>query len=154
MNQVLERLRWGAVFDYGFAPSRTTLYDFLGTGIGDVVFHDTGYQYLLRPGIAWEYQKDSAIYCDYQLAAFVDGTGQLIISRFMLGIDHQVMKGFFVRSGVALDDYGSAGWSAGVGVYPSKKFTIDLAYQYDMFPELHPEFRRSQTLALSLGFAF
>ena len=154
VHQLLERLRCGVVFDYGFTPSRTTLYDFLGTGAGDTVVHDTGYQYLLRPGLAFEYQKDSDIYCDYQFAAFTDSTGQLYINRFMLGIDHQVIKGFFVRSGVALDDFRSAGWSVGVGVYPSEKFTIDLAYQYNMFPELYPELRRSQTFALSVGLAF
>jgi opacity protein-like surface antigen len=154
VNQFLEQWRWGVVFDCGFTPSRTTLYDFLGSGIGNIEIHDVGSQYLLRPGIAFEYAKDSTIYCDYQLATFFDATGQLYINRCMLGIDHQVIKGFFVRSGVAVDDYGSAGWSAGVGVYPSQTFTIDLAYQYNMFPELYPDFRRSQTFALSLGLAF
>jgi hypothetical protein len=154
LHQAFDRLSWGVVFDYGFSPSRTTLYDLSGEGFGDVAVHDTGYQYLLRPGIAFEYQKDSVIYFDYQLASFFDDTGQLYINRFFLGVEHQVVKSFFLRAGVALDDYGSAGWSAGIGVYPCKKITIDLAYQYDMFPELYPEFRRSQTLAASLGLAF
>ena len=154
LHQALDRLTLGVVFDYGFSPSRTTFYDLLGTGSGDVTVHDTGYQYLLRPGIAFEYQKDSVIYFDYQLVSFFDDTGQLYISRFLLGVEHQIVKGYFVRSGIALDDHGSAGWSAGIGIYPFEKIAIDLAYQYDMFPELYPEFRRSQTLAVSLGLAF
>jgi opacity protein-like surface antigen len=154
LHRPLERLRWGVVFDYGFAPSRTTLYDFLNTGVGNVDVRDTGYQYLLRPGVAWEYQEDSALCFDYQLATFFDDSGSLYVNRFFVGVDHRVIKGFFVRSGVALDDHGSAAWAAGVGIYPSERLTLDLAYQYDMFPELHPELRRSQVLAASLGLVF
>jgi hypothetical protein len=151
LRQVSERLRFGIVFDYGFAPSKTTFYDFLKIGVGDVIVRDTTYQYLLRPGLAYEYNENSAVYLDYQFGSFMNDTGVLSNNRFYFGVDHQVVEPLFIRCGVACDKRSHPGWSAGVGVYPTQWCTIDIAYQYRIFPELEPEFGRSQTFAASLS---
>ena len=61
LHRPAPRLLAGVVFDYAFSPGRTTLFDFMGTGVGDVRVKDTTHQYVLRPGVSYEYAKDSAV---------------------------------------------------------------------------------------------
>lgn len=144
----------GLVFDYAFSRDRTTLYDFMGLGIGNTRIEDTTHQFLLRPGVSYEYRKDSILYADYQFGAFANDTGRLQVHRFPLGVDHSVTKWLFVRGGVALDTTGHASWTTGVGLYPTERFSIDIAYQSNMFPELAPEFGQSQTITISISITF
>jgi hypothetical protein len=144
----------GVVFDYAFTKSRTTLYDFMGTGVGRQRIEDTGHQFALRPGVAWYYEKDSAVYADYQYGSFHDDTGRLQVHRFMVGVDHKIVEGVFGRAGVTLDQAGNTAWAVGIGFYPSEWLGIDVAYQDNMFPELEPEFGESRTLTFSLSFSF
>jgi hypothetical protein len=154
LNRMADKLLGGVVFDYAFTPSRTTMHDFLGLGIGDTRTSDMGHQFILRPGLSYEYLKDSTVYADYQYGVFRDGTGSLAVNRFYAGVDHSICKWLFVRGGVALDTHGNAAWTTGLGIYPTERFSIDIAYQHNMFPELEREFGRSQTLTLSVGFSF
>jgi len=154
LNRLAERLLAGVVFDYAFSPSRTTIYDFLGLGIGNTRTKDTGQQFILRPGLSYEYRKDSSIFADYQFGVFRDDTGSLEVHRFYLGVDHSVYKWLFLRTGVALDARGHAAWAAGLGFYPCDRFSIDVAFQENMFPELQPEFGRSRTLTISVSVVF
>ena len=154
LHRLADKWLGGVVFDYAFSPSRTTLYDFMGLGIGNTRIRDTTHQFVLRPGLSWEYQKDSSVYADYQLGSFSNDTGSLLVNRFLWGVDHKLAEGVFVRGGTALDTKGNASWTCGLGIYPTDRFSIDLAYQDNMFPELTPEFGRSRTLTLSLSFTF
>ena len=148
------RVLGGVVFDYAFSPSRTTMYDFLGLGTGDQRIKDTAHQFVLRPGVSWEYKKDSAVYADYLFGSFHDDTGRLRVHRFMVGVDHEVVEGLFSRGGVTMDTHGNTAWACGVGIYPCDRVAIDLAYQDNMFPELEVEFGRSRTLTVSVSFSF
>jgi len=148
------RLLGGLVFDYAFSPSRTTMYDFLNLGIGNQRTKDTVHQFVLRPGVSWEYKKDSAVYADYLFGSFHDDTGRLRVHRFMVGVDHEVIDGLFARGGVTMDTHGNTAWACGVGIYPCDRLSIDLAYQDNMFPELAVEFGRSRTLTVSISLAF
>lgn len=154
LNRMADKLLGGVVFDYAFTPSRTTMHDFMGLGIGDTKTTDMGHQFILRPGVSYEYLKDSTIYADYQYGVFRDGTGSLAVNRFYAGVDHSICKWLFVRAGAALDTKGNVAWTAGVGLYPCDRISVDIAYQNDMFPELKPEFGRSRTLTISVAFSF
>jgi hypothetical protein len=154
LRRISDGLLAGLVLDYAFSPTRTTLHDFLGLGVGDVRIRDTVHQFAIRPGISYEYRKDSAIYLDYQYGAFHDDTGRLQVHRFMLGVDHGFTTWLFGRGGVALDTEGNVSWTAGLGIYPCERVTFDIAYQNNMFPELEPEFGRSHTIVFSVGIAF
>jgi hypothetical protein len=154
LGRPAEKLLAGLVFDYSFTRSRTSIRDLFGLGIGDIRIRDTGHQFLVRPGVSYEYRKDSAVYLDYQMAHFVNGTGHLDANRFLMGVDHRVVDGFFVRGGSAVDAKGNVSWSCGVGIYPTDWLSIDLAYQNNMFPELAPEFARARTLVLSVSLSF
>lgn len=142
----------GLVLDYGVTPSRTALYDISGQGIGKL--EDTANQFSLRPGVSYEYKKDSAVYLDYQLGALCDSTGKLLVHRFYAGVDHQVVQGFAVRCGVGIDTEGRGTWALGLGIYPTDWLTIDLAYQDNAFPELSPDFGRARMITFSVGLNF
>lgn len=154
LNRMAQRLLGGVVLDYAFSPSRTTLYDFMGLGVGDTRTKDVGHQFLLRPGISYEYMNDCTVFADYQLGHFFDDSGSLTVNRFHMGVEHSIVKGVYMRGGVALDANGKAAWTAGIGFCPTEKFSIDVGYQDNMFPELGPEFGRSRTLIVSIGFTF
>ena len=154
LHRPAPRLLAGVVFDYAFSPGRTTLFDFMGTGIGNVRLKDTTHQYVLRPGVSYEYARDSAVYADYQYGAFRDETGHLEVHRFYMGVDHRVRDWLFLRGGTAMDVRGNTAWAVGLGIYPSERVSIDVGYQQDMFPELEPEFGRSKTLTISVSITF
>lgn len=154
LHRPAPRLLAGLVFDYAFSPGRTTLFDFMGTGVGNVRVKDTTHQYVLRPGVSYEYAKDSAVYADYQYGAFCDETGHLEVHRFYMGVDHRVRDWLFLRGGTAMDVRGNTAWAVGLGIYPSERVSIDVGYQQDMFPELEPEFGRSKTLTISVSITF
>ncbi len=154
LHQPVEKLLAGLVLDYAVSPSRTRMYDFMGLGIGTTTEKDTTHQFLVRPGVSYEYAKDSAVYVDYQFGTFFNHTGHLTANRLYLGVDHRIVDWLFVRGGTALDLRGNAAWTAGLGVYPCDRLSIDVAFQRDMFPELAPEFGRSWTFTLSVSIAF
>ena len=90
----------------------------------------------------------------------LNGTSNYILSEMTqqgLGFQEVLKKAQdlgYAEADPTLDVEGNAAWTAGLGIYPTKWFTIDIAYQNNMFPELAPEFGRSQTLSVSLGFTF
>jgi hypothetical protein len=144
----------GVVAEYSFSRDRTMMFGIPAFGIPETHVEDTTHQLTLRPGLSYEYQKDSQILLDYEFGSFFNHDGGIQVNRFFGGVDHRIVDWLFVRGGVALDTGGNPAWTCGVGIYPCKAFTIDLAYQQDMFPEIRPEFGRSRTLTLSLGFSF
>ena len=154
LNRLADRLLGGVVFDYAFSRDRTTLFDFMGLGTGNLRVADTTHQFILRPGVSYEYMKDSTIYADYQFASFANDTGRLLVSRFFVGAEHSIIKGVYIRGGVALDQKGNAAWTTGFGVSPSQNVSVDVAFQDNMFPELKPEFGRSRTLTFSICVSF
>ena len=147
-------LHLGLVLEQGMASSKTDYFDFLGLGIGTVRVEDTTSQTTVRPGIAFEYAPQSTIYADYQFARFSNSAGTLIVNRFSAGIEQKISKGFFLRGGSTVDTLGNIGWTAGVGFYPTSTISMDFAFQDNNFPELEPNFGRSQTFTLSASISF
>jgi hypothetical protein len=154
LNRLAQGLLAGVVFDYAASPSRTTRYDVQGLGDGNARVRDTGQQYIVRPGLSYEYWKDCTLLADYQFGTFRDRSGSLTVDRFYVGAEHAVLKGVYMRGGVALDANGKAAWATGFGLSPTQRFSIDVGYQDNMFPELAPELGRSHTLTISIGFTF
>jgi len=154
LNQPAEGWLAGLVLDYAFSRDRTVNYAIPLLGLPETHLRDTTNQFLLRPGVSYEYLKDSRVYLDYQFGAFWNDTGSLIVNRFYTGVDHRVCQWLYLRAGCAPDTRGYFAWTAGVGVYPTDWFTIDVGYQFDMFPEIANEFGRSHTLTASVGIRF
>lgn len=153
LYRIAKNLLGGVVAEYSRSPSETTTYDIFGFGFGDIRVDDTTKQFVLRAGPSFEYAKDSTINLDYQYGYFENDTGKMEVHRVFAGIDHRIMDALFVRGGVALDKEGNTSWTCGLGIYPLKQLSIDVGYQYDMFPEIESEFGRSHLLTVSLSLA-
>ena len=154
LYQATDQLLLGVVIDYAVTDTDTTIFDVLGVGFGRIDLSDTTNQLLVRSGLSYEYEKDSSILLDFEFGSFSNDTGNLHVSRVYAGIDHKFSQWLYARIGFAFDKEVNDAWTCGLGFYPAEWFGLDIGYQYDMFPELEPEFGRSQTLAISLGLQF
>ena len=139
--------------DYANSPSRTTEFDIFGTGSGDIRTKDTTHQFGVRPGVGYVYAPYSRIYLDYQYEYFTDDTGTLAVNRFYTGIDHEFAEFFHMRGGTVIDTHGNVSVAGGIGIYSSSVF-IDIAYQYNMFPEVSEEFGTAQSFGISVSIPF
>jgi hypothetical protein len=151
LYRIAKNLLGGLVVDYSWSPSTTTYYDIYGFGIGDVRVKDGTDQFTLRLGPSYEYRKDSTVTVDYQYCSLRNDTGKMEVHRMLAGIDHRIIDALFIRGGVALDNDGNTSWTGGLGIYPFKALSIDLGYQYNMFPEIKREFGRSHLVTISIG---
>jgi hypothetical protein len=151
LYRITDKLLGGLVVDYSWSPSTTAIYDIFGSGMGDVRVNDRTTQFILRTGPSYEYKKDSTINLDYQYGSFKNGTGKMEVHRIFAGIDHRIVDALFIRGGLALDNYGNTSQTFGLGIYPLKQLSIDVGYQYNMFPEIRSEFGRSHLLSISIG---
>lgn len=144
----------GVMGDLGYAPTQTERATPTALGLVRSEGNDITRQFVLRPGIAYEWQDNALIHLDYQYGRFWNDTGTFEVNRFTAGADLPLARFFFVRGGVAVDTRGDFGWTAGFGFYPRKGLTFDFAYQHDVFPELHREFGHSRTLNASVSVQF
>ena len=151
LYRIATNILGGIVLDYSQSPSTTTTYDIYGLGIGNATVKDTTKQYTLRVGPSYEYRKDSTVNSDYQYGSFENDSGKMDIHRIFAGIDHRIVDALFIRAGVSLDNHSNVSYTCGLGIYPLKQLSIDVGYQYDMFPEIKPEFGRSQLVSISIG---
>ncbi len=151
LHQVRENTLFGISVDYAIGPSRTTTFDVFGMGFGSIRSRDTTQQVIVRLGTSIEYGDESAVYLDYQASVFYNDTGTLDTHRLLFGVDHQAMKGLYLRSGLAVDANGALSPTVGIGIYPSGSWTIDIAVQHNMFPELAREFGRATTFTISMS---
>lgn len=154
LHEATERLYLGVALDAQAARSRTTMHDIFGLGIGDVEVKDTTWTALGRVGFYTFLTDDLTAYIDYQIGYFTDDTGALTTHRLFAGFDQTVIRGVYVRAGTILDIHGNASFAFGVGLAPSERLMIDLSYQYDMFPEIDPEFGRGDTFGLGVSVLF
>jgi hypothetical protein len=155
LHQLSRDLRAGLIFDYGFAPARSDLLVLSALGVTSLRTEDTTHQVLLRPGITWEYAKGCTLNLDYQAGVFINSTGTLWVHRFPIGIEHSLIKDIlFVRGGVTIDTRGEVPLTTGLGLALSNRASVDVAYQYNMFPEIRREFGSAHTFVVSVGVAF
>jgi opacity protein-like surface antigen len=151
LYRLATNLLGGIVVDYSQSPSTTTIYDIYSLGTGNVIAEDTTRQFMVRVGPSYEYRKDSTLNLDYQYGSFKNDMGTMGVHRMFAGIDHRIIDALFVRGGFALDNEGNKSWTGGLGIYPLKQLSIDVGYQYNMFPEIKSEFGRSQLVTISLS---
>jgi hypothetical protein len=116
-----------------------------------VPFADKSSSRSARIGVSYEYAALSSVYADYMNARFRGPTGAMGSKAIMAGLEHQLRPGVFGRAGVTRDLRGFSSVTMGIGITPSKTWSIDLAFQRDMFPELRQEFGRSKLLNLSVN---
>ncbi len=153
LHRITEKWLAGLVIEYAFSRGRTTEYDLTGF-LPDVKTADTAHQILLRPGVSLEYQEDSSVFFDYELASFWDHSGHLNLNRFHLGIDHQVVRGIFIRGGTVVDLRGEWTWTTGFGLAPTDWMSVDVAYQCNAMPELEEEFGTSRQVTVSVSLSW
>lgn len=154
LNRIKGPLLAGAVVEYSFSRDRTTMFAIPAFGVPEMRMRDTTHELTFRPGLSYEYAKDSMVLLDYQFGSYFNSEGGILVHRFYGGVDHRVFDWLFVRGGLAMDTRGHTALTCGVGIYPCDMFTIDIGYQEDMFPEVREEFGRSRTLTISLGVSF
>ena len=144
----------GLVGEYGYAPTHTEYLFPTAFGLVSSDARDISRQFIVRPGLAYEWREHALINFDYQYARFWNGTGSFDVNRFSVGGDLPLARFLFVRAGAVVDLHGDFGWTAGFGFYPRKGVTFDFAYQSDVFPELQREFGHSRTLNASVSVQF
>ena len=144
----------GLMVEYGLHPWRSSTRVLGAQGFTTVRMDGTQNQLLLRPGISYEYAKLSVVFLDYQYGSFFNQFGCLQHHRVSAGVDHRVLDWLFVRAGASFDARGNMGWTCGASVQLAEWCGIDFGYQYDVLPELRPEFGRSHTLQLTFSARF
>ena len=154
LHRLCESLLGGLVVQYSFSRDRTVMYGIPLLAIPDEHLSDTTHELTVRPGLSYEYAKDSLVLLDYQFGTYFNHDGNIDVHRFFAGVDHRIFNWLFVRGGVAMDTRGHTALTCGVGIYPCDTVTLDIGYQEDMFPEVRNEFGRSRTITISLGFTF
>ena len=155
LHKLSDKLLGGVVVDYGWSRDRTLYHAVPAWGMGETHDYDGAQQFLVRPGISYEYMKDGIAYLDYQFGTFWNKEGTLNVHRIYAGIEQGFFKWIFPRTGVISDpSVGSFSWTAGVGLYPNDWLGIEIAYQYDLLTEIVEEFGRSHLFNISVCFEF
>jgi hypothetical protein len=155
-----EKLLLGMILEYGFQPyltkttTRTNLPLLPFPVLQNTETSGTQQHFILRPGLSYEYAKRSTLYLDYQMGIFKSDRDNMTDHRFNTGIEHNLFQWLFARLGTSFDLKGNFGISAGLGAYLAKWCSIQLAYQYNMLPEIEPEFGQAQTIQSALVFFF
>jgi len=109
-------------------------------------------QVVVRPGVSYEYADYSTVFLDYQFGFFDnDLGGHFYNHRFSTGVDHRLLEWLFVRAGASVDVRGNAGVTCGVGIHLSRHCGLDVGYQYDVLPELRPEFGRAHVVQITFS---
>ncbi len=155
LGQVAPKLRLGLTLDYGCAPAWTDRFDFLNLGVGTRRAHDSTQRILGRTGLVWNYHPRGNLYLDYQGGTLWNDTGTLWVHRFPIGVEHWLVPRLLLgRAGMTVDTRGEVSPSVGIGLQAGRRTFLNLAYQYNMFPELKRDFDAAQTIAFSIGVGF
>jgi hypothetical protein len=160
LYQPAEKWLLGMIVEYGWQPYRLKTTTQISLPFLPVPIRQTTetngnqQQYILRPGLSYEYAKGSTIFLDYQLGNFDSDRDNLINHRFNAGIEHRFLEWLFVRFSPSIDLQGNVGVSFGLSAFLSKWCSIEAAYQYNMYPEIEKEFGRAQTIQSVLAFWF
>lgn len=145
--------RWliAASADYGYGDTTSALATVLPQGVRRAVVDDTMHQWVIQPGIAYIIGPRAVAHLDYQYGWFSNGTGELTTHRWSLGSDFPLTDWCMLRAGATIDRYGNPGWTGGLGFFPRRGTTINVAYQNGIYPELDREFGNSQVINVSFS---
>lgn len=151
---------FGTIFEFGYAPNWTTMnlpVQLNRPPYFTIVRRRTSgqaYQYVVRPGVSYEYAPRSTVFLDYQWGQYVIGDQSMGDHFFTTGIEHALLPWLFARAGAAIDVRGNAAWNVGLTAHLSRYVSIDVGYLCDTLPELHHEFGKSETLQTVLSVRF
>jgi hypothetical protein len=154
LYEPVEKWLAGLVFEYGFTPYDTDALAMTPGGPMPVHFDGTEEQYILRPAISYEYAQLSTVYFDWEHGSYHTNRDLLEDDRFSAGVEHRLLEGLFLRTTGSFDSRGNTGWNVGATAFISQCCSMDVGYQYNMFPELHPEFGYSNTIQATLSARF
>ena len=144
------------IVEYGFARYRSRSVATIPLPVPPTITREEGvqHQFVLRPGVSYEYAPLSTVYCDYQYGAFFNPRDCLEDHRFSAGVEHRLLDFLLVRLGPSMDVRGNVGLSTGVSLLLGPHVSAEFGYQYNLLPELRPEYGRAQTLQGILSFRF
>ncbi len=163
-RNVYDRWLFGIVADYVFQPTKVGDYrERLRSGLrtpGSFDRQDFN-QTLVRVGTAVRYTPESwvpqrragYVRLDYQWGRFANETRELQTSRLYLGGNFPVHAAIDLTAGTVVDDRRNVAWSVGAGVH-SFTWSVDVAYQHDMLPEIATDFGNAHTFVASAAIAF
>ncbi|MFB3893700.1 MAG: hypothetical protein ACE15C_16935 [Phycisphaerae bacterium] len=161
LYQPIEKLLVGMIFEYGFQPFQSETRTVTRLPIPGVppipgTMRQTGVQqqFVFRPGVSYEYAPMSTVYTDYQYGNFTSPRDELNDNRFTIGVEHRLFEWMLARFSPSIDDRGNVGLSAGMTFFLGESVTLDLGYQYNMLPEIQPEFGRANTIQACLSVRF
>lgn len=155
-----EKWLGGLIFEYGFAPFESELTTTVAMPFPlppmVTVVRDSGtqHQFMLRPGISYEYDLLCSVFLDYQVGMFDSPDDYLCSHRVSAGVDHRMLEWLVGRVCGAVDGRGNLSCTAGVSAFLGENVTCHLGYQYDSLPELRPEFGRSHTFQATVSLSF
>lgn len=108
-------------------------------------------QWVLQPGVAFVISPRAVAHLDYQYGWFSNDFSDLQTHRWPLSSDFPLADWCMLRVGTTIDQHGNAGWTAGLGLFPRRGTSINLAYQNGVYPEVDREFGNSQAVNVSFS---
>lgn len=147
----------GSIFEFGWSPFRSQSIDPMSLFLPPpryVKWNDTQYQYIFRPGISYEYAELSHVFLDYQWGLYENSRYELIDNRFSTGVEHRLLEWLLVRPTISFDVRGNVGGGIGASFLLSRHCSFDVGYQYNMLPEIQPEFGRAHTVQATFAVRF
>ncbi len=160
LRKFADKFLAGLVLEYGFQPyrSHTMSISTIPAPVPPTVTimkdRGTQQQYIIRPAISWEYGDMSTLSADYQYGGFFNKDDCLQSHRWTVSLQHRVKEWLFLRGSGSIDQRGNMGASAGLSMFVAKNAGFFVGYQYNMLPELTPEFGRAHTLQMGINIRF
>ena len=114
----------------------------------------TQHQFLFRPGVSYAYGELCSVFLDYAMGIYTNKYSTLQDHRFSFGADHRLLEWLVMRGTVSFDYRGNIGASCGASVFLGEHCSLELGYQYDMLPELRPEFGRAHVIQATFSVRF
>jgi hypothetical protein len=119
-------------------------------------FDDTIESIDVRGGVGFQVENVWGVYADVQyrrLSGFRDSAGAIDsveLGRLFVGAEHVLTKGIIGRVGGSVDTGGRATVSTSAGVMLSDWIAMDVAYEYNAFPEVRDELGTGHLVAFSV----
>lgn len=150
----VDKLLLGFVAEYGRAPYRTDTTAPTPLGLMQMSLDGNEEQYIVRPAVSFEYAELSSVFFDFEHGRYHTNRDELSDNRYSVGIEHRIFEWLFLRATASIDARGNTGLNTGMTGFFSRRASIDVGYQYNMLPELHPEFGYSNTIQAACSVRF
>ncbi len=128
-----------------FIPAETRLFG----------FDDRHRTKAVRAGLGFTPTPFLGFYADGEFFQLTTAAGpELDTSRFLCGVEIAPCPHRTVRVGTSVDRFGNTTISAGLGIAPVEHVVLEVAYQYDAFPEMASEFGKFHLLHLAVAMQY